>query len=718
MSTSSAAPRERMPKMSSPVGGKSGAALEIGRLIGAFQRWLNLFLAIVVLTTAAVVAATLLLKPVYTATSRIRLDPNAAHSSLTPDAASSNAAPDQAMVDTELAVVQSRSVMGDVVNDLNLQSDPEFAPAPGHDILDKIHKRLKVEREGSTYVVAINFSSHNPQTAAKAANAFAADYIANSVKTRTSTASGAAAQLNQQLTALGAQVNAADAAVATYKAQNGIATSPGGDGTVTDQQIGPLSLQLATAKSDAAAADSTARSARAQVAAGGLDSLSGASTSPVIADLQTKRNTLLESQADTNSRYGPKHPQSIKLAEQIEQVNQQLRSEEQRYVSSLEAAASAADARAAKLQAELDGLKGEQATNMRASVQADSLQRDADAKRAMYNQIAQSAQQTSQEQHNDQPTARIIEEAVPPADPSFPNRILFALLGGLLGLLLGACAVVILELTDQGVCTTSDVETGLGVAHVASIPLLTRQQLRNGGSRIAAWDFVSAKPMSRYAEVMRDIQNTVVQTTHGSGKASTVVAITSAVPSEGKTTCAVSLARVMAMSGSRVALVDCDLRRNALSKLVDPSPKGGLLEVLDGKIGVDEALVPDTTPGLTVLPLSKATFTPRLVLGGEEMARLVADLASRFDLVVLDGPPILAVADARALAALADTVLVIARWRSTPRQGVRAALDRLEQDEAKIAGVVLSQVDLKARGALQANDPAYYQEAYRAYYQE
>jgi len=712
MSTSPAAPRERAPMAS----GKSGAALEIGRLIGAFQRWLHLFLAIVVLTTVAVVAATLLIKPVYTATGRIRLDPNAAHASLTPDAASTNAAPDQAMVDTELAVIQSRSVMGDVVNDLNLQSDPEFAPPPGRDILDKIRKRLKVEREGATYVVAINFSSHSPQTAAKAANAFAADYIAESVRTRTSTASGAASQLNQQLTTLGGQVNAADAAVATYKAQNGIATSPGSEGTVTDQQIGPLSLQLATARSDAAAAESTARSARAQIAAGGLDSLSGTSTSPVIADLQTKRNTLLESQADTNSRYGPKHPQSIKLAEQIDQVNQQLRSEEQRYVSSLEAAASAADARAGKLQGELDGLKGEQATNMRASVQADSLQREADAKRAMYNQIAQSAQQSNQEQHNDQPTARVIEEAVPPSGPSFPNRILFALLGGLLGLLIGASVVVVLELTDQGVCTTDDVETGLGVPHIASIPLLTKQQLRNGGKRLLAWDFVSAKPMSRYAEVMRDIQNTVVQAGHG--KASTVVAITSAVPAEGKTTCAVSLARVMAMSGSRVALVDCDLRRNALGKLVEPSPKGGLLEVLDGKVALDQALVADTTPGLTVLPLSKAIFTPRLVLGGEEMARLIAELSARFDIVVLDGPPILAVADARALAALADTVLVIARWRSTPRQGVRAALDRLEQDEAKIAGVALSQVDLKARGALQANDPAYYHEAYRAYYQE
>jgi capsular exopolysaccharide synthesis family protein len=196
-----------------------------------------------------------------------------------------------------------------------------------------------------------------------------------------------------------------------------------------------------------------------------------------------------------------------------------------------------------------------------------------------------------------------------------------------------------------------------------------------------------------------------------------VVAVTSALPSEGKTTTSVCLARASAHAGARVAIVDCDLRRRKVTSLLGAGAEGkGLLEVLAGEATLDEVLTLDKPSGAYLVPLSRGASTAFDLFATPEMEQLLDDLAERFELVVLDTAPALAVAETRVLAARADAVIVLARWRRTPYKAVDAALKVLENAGAKVAGVALTQVDMRKQSRYGYGDPGFYYAEYKSYY--
>jgi capsular exopolysaccharide synthesis family protein len=195
-----------------------------------------------------------------------------------------------------------------------------------------------------------------------------------------------------------------------------------------------------------------------------------------------------------------------------------------------------------------------------------------------------------------------------------------------------------------------------------------------------------------------------------------VIAITSALPGEGKTTTSLCLARTAALQGARVVVVDCDLRRRTVNRLLRADPATGLLEVLSGEATLQQAIVVDEPTGAHVLPLAKSAFTPKDVFGTVAMDRLLADLRARYDLIILDTAPILPVADTRVLAPKADTVVFLARWRKTPQQAIEAAFRLLAGTGAHVGGVALTQMDMKQQTKYGYGDPGYYYAEYKKYY--
>ena len=705
---------------------RSVQPISIVDMINIFRRRWKLFATVAFFTALLTVVAAFVLPPVYLAVADIKLDPSA-HTALDLDRLATGAPPDQAIVDSEVDVMQSRDVAQAVVQKLNLTADEDFQPTFGpaskdphsaaylEATIQSVLKKLDVKRDGETYIINVGFHSKDAAKAARIANAFADEYILASVKLRVQTAQAQSVWLSDRLGKLQGEVQAADSAVATYKTNNGIMTAAIG-GTVTDQQIGTITAQLAQAESEAAAARSNYEAAQSQIARGGIDSVSSVINAPTVVQLRQKRTELISEQGDINTHYGPRHPESIKIQQQIDGVDRQIHEEATRIVSGLSADARASEARAAAMRGQLGGLKGQLSSNNRASVEADNLQRVADAKRAEYATLAATAQQASQQEHANETQAQIIARAVEPVKADFPNKPIFAALGVILGVVIGFGTVFALESIDSGVRTVEDVEGELGAPFIASAPLLTAKVLGTGRKAMQPWDFVVVKPMSGYAEAMRTARTalTLADLDHRVK----VVAVTSALPNEGKTVTAVSLARVMAMSGDKVIIVDCDLRQNALRTLPAEKPTAGLVEVLTGHAPLESVIVHDSVPGLDILPLTQVAYTPRDLFGSDSMSSLLRILRERYDQVILDGPPLLAVADARTLAMQADSVLMVARWSKTPRQAIRAALSRLEQDGSSVAGLILTLVDTKARGALSADDPAYYYGAYRAYYQD
>ncbi len=720
------------------VPGALSEPFDLAGLIGAFRRRLPLLLAVTLSVTFVAVLASLVLTPIYASTTTIKVDPTQ-RPLLDVGSAVNGAPPDQSVVDTEVSILNSRSVAEDVVRQQGLVQDPEFGERPGpldwlighHQqiktpgddafarTVTRVQKALSVQRDGTTFLIDVVFKSKDAGKSARISNSFADQYIGFSLKTRVDAASQRAAWLNQRLSALGDQAQQADAALAHYRSATGlvagsVATGTG-SGTVNDQQLAAITTALTTAEADAAAAASNAAAAHNQMSRGGSDAVAQVLSSPTIADLRRQRAEVGREQAQINARYGPKHPEAVRVQQQLEGLDQQIQDETRRIISGLDNDARAAEARVGAMRNQLNALKGEQTAHSAASVEADSLERRAEASRTIYNQVAQTAQSTTQQEHIDETPGRIMMRADAPDKPVFPNKPLFAALGLVLGLILGIGAVLIAEVLDGGLRTVEQVERELGVPFIASIPLLTRRQLSTVSAR-TPWDFLMQKPMSGFGEAFRTIRSALVLPLDH--KSASVVCLTSAVPNEGKTVTAISLARTMAMAGDRVCLVDCDLRRDVVSSLLTDKPESGLLEVLRGKAQLDDVLVADAVPGLDLLPLAHVTFTPRDVFGSEATKNLLEVLRGRYDCILLDAPPLMAVADARQLAVLADATLMVARWRTTSRVAVRAALQRLLNDGANVSGVVLTMVNPNDRGALTQSDSLYYYGNYGKYYAE
>lgn len=691
--------------------------MDLKSLVSMFSRRFWLFVSILGTVTAAVIVASLLIGPQYSATASIKVDPEAKQL-LETDARNTSPA-DSSIIDTEIEIMRSPDVAGAVVAREQLADDREFAPkkASGNrDLLttEALLGKTHVARRGSTYLVDLSVRSVSASKAERLANAMAAAYVASSRRSEVATASNQAGSLNEQLTSVGDDVRLADANVAAYRGATGITSGAGSLGTVTDQQISTIAAQLATAESDAAAARSRAQAAQGQVQAHGIDAVSEVLSSPVITDLRRQRAEVVREQAQIASNYGPLHPESVRIQKTLRDLDSQLLAESQRIVSGLVSEARAADARAGSLRGQLGVLRGQQSSNARAAVQGDSLEREAEAKRQIYNRLAQTAQQASQQERLGQARGQIVAAAVRPTAPSFPNKPLFALLGLIVGAAAGAAAVLLLEAFDTRVRSVSDVERDLGLPFLAGVPLLTGKQL---GKTQHPADFIIAKPVSGYAEAIRSIRAVLIAGLPDA-PAGRAFCVTSAIPSEGKSSLASSLARVSAMSGQRTVLVDCDLRRGNLRSLNVAGPEKGLVEVLRDGADWRTVKVADRQQRLDILAPTSQSFVTEDLVGGDAMAALLNQLKQHYDVIILDAPPVLAVADARRLAVLAEKTIVAVRWNATPREAVKTALANLEDAGVKVAGVVLTRVDTRAKDALGADNPAYYYSSYKNYYHD
>ena len=702
----------------SDLSGRS-RALDMRGLIDVFQRRLWLFLIVAGVVLAATILASLIIPPKFTAEASLKIDPSH-HSSINTEAAASSQTPDSSAVDTEVSVLRSREVAADVVRALNLVNDPELGPkkrtANDQDkavevTIDHLGSALAVGREGATYIVDVKATTKDAAKSARIANATVQAYIDFSNRSRAKAAEDQTSALTQRLSSLGAEVKDADARVAQYRSATGTVTGSGTSGTVTDQQIPTVAAQLALAQAQAAALRSKAEAARRQVASGSSEAVGQVLDSSVITDLRRQRTEIVREQAQIMARYGPRHPDYIRVANQLAQLDKQITDETNRIISGQQSDANAAESQAASLGATLNALRARQSSDSQASVQADSLQRDAEAKRTIFNQINQAAQESAQLAQLGDTQTRVVATATTPTKPSFPNKPLFAALGAVIGFVAGAAAVFVADALDPTIQTLDDVETNIGLPFIAATQYLSRAKLQETGKDAQPWDFVTAKPLSTFAEAFRTIRAKLL--VDGAGGPGKIVMITSALPAEGKTVSSVSLARIMALSGDRTILIDCDLRRNSLRNLTDGADQG-LVEVLSGAAPLDAVIQKDTATDLDLLPLSGRAFTAQDKFGGGGMAQLLETLRSRYDFIVLDGPPVLAVTDAQTLAPMVDGVILIAKHGKTPEEALRGAVQRLEG--ASIVGVVISQVKAGSFATLGPRSSLYYNKAYSGYY--
>lgn len=681
-------------------------------LIGTLRRRYLTLLLVAAGTFAAAIVLILLMSPKYDSVALIRIDP-----SRNPLSSAQSEVLDlnSEAIETEVSVLSSPDLAKIVVQKKHLDDDPEFnkgldgssGPISEADrlntVVTRVMKNLSVGREKLTYIISVKFQSRDAIKSADIANTFAETYLEMRVGSRKNNAGQQTQFLQQRLAQLGGEVKAADQELARYTAAAGI-VSGGAAGTIADQQVGPLSSQLATAESEAAAARSSLAAARRQISAGGLESVSEVRSSPVISDLRRQRADLLRAMGDIQSRDGVNHPETIKVRDQLATLDTQIRDEGNRAIGSLEAAAAAADARVGSLRSAMGSLEARQASNSQAAVKAASLEREAVSKREAYEKLSQLSLDSTQASQNSIAQAEIVNRAQPPQRPTSPNRPLLAGLGLVVALALGFGTIVTQELLAGGLSTIGDIENQFGIPVVASIPAM-RKIVRPA-------DDLLREPTTMFAEALRNARASILGVRTATPPR--IIAITSALPGEGKTTTALSFARILAMNGTKTLLIDCDVRKASLRGLVDNAPAKGLVEVLQGRAQPIEAIINDQQPGLDLMMVSKPHFSGEDLFGGNAMADLMDRMKERYQFVVLDLPPLMGVADARFLSAMADAVTFVVKWNATPVAAVETSLSWLRADSANLVGAIYTMVDPKS----QAIGGFYYFQKNSGYYRQ
>jgi capsular exopolysaccharide synthesis family protein len=518
-------------------------------------------------------------------------------------------------------------------------------------------------------------------------------------------------QIDAKLNTLRQEAEAADAALQRYSIAHGLLSAQGA--TMAEQEASSLNGQIAQARADLAERQGRLGSAREQLSRGGGGSdMTSALNSGTIGGLRQQEAESSRTLAQLRSRYGPKHPAVAQEEQRLADVHRQIQLEIDRIMSSLQAEVQVASSRVASLLGSEAQSHGKLAGNAEAQVGFLELERKATAAKLIYESFLNRSKGSAARDGIEQPIATLTAPVELPLRASSPKSALIVVLGVLFAVLGGFAAVAVAEFLDRGIKSRHDVEKRLGARYLGTIPEL-RSTL--GGLRLteSPQNYILTHPMSAFAESLRNLR--AAMTLRGR-RAPKVLVVASALPQEGKTTTAVCLARTLALSGARTVFVDCDIRRHAASDLLLAGREGGLLELLRVKQSLDQVLLDDLDSDLKILCTHEMAPDATDLLTPDVIGSVFDELRARFDFVVVDTPPILAVADAQAVASKADAVVLLARWRRTSMGAADAALDLLIGASANVVGVVLTQVDVKKFGSSQQDYYAYHK-LFKGYYQ-
>jgi capsular exopolysaccharide synthesis family protein len=709
-------------------------SLDFAAVFEAARRRYGVFLVVFAATLALAIVLILHQKPAYTATAGVMMDPRQLQ--LFQNNVSQNISGDQSLsteaVATQVALIQSRGMAEQVVDQLHLDKDPHFGTenlglrneivrgvlglfgaAPPPPILTPDEKRmvtiadvmshLEAQRLGLTYVINISYTDPSSEQAAAVANAFARVYIQQSLEIKSDANRQASAYLNSRVRELSDQAAADANTVQQYKIAHNLLGAEGA--TLTQQEISNLNQQVAAARAEVASDQARLDTARAQLGKGSNgDDVGAVLGSPVVESLRSQRAQVSGQLAVLNSRYGPRYPDVMKAQQQLQDLDVQINTEIQRVISNLQATAQVSSRRLASLEATLNQSRGTLVTDTKSVAGLVELQQKATASQTLYDNYLARFKEIMTSAGTEQSDARILSQAQVPNTPSSPRLVLDGALAVVVAAILGFIAGVVAELLDQSFGNGLEIERRVHAPCIGSIPLLSSVAK---GHPLPPVEYIVANPFSVFAESFRNLKVSVVQSSPPDGRG-VILAVTSPLSGEGKTTTSVCLGETSSLQGARTIVVDCDLRRRSLQKFMHQGPEIGLVEVVHGDAQLEDAIVVDDLTGVHYLPLSHGKLTATDIFGSVAMDSLLDQLRNRYDFVILDTAPLLALADARILAAKCDAVILLCGWRTTPEDALKSAIRLLRAAGAPLAGVSLTRVDVRKQAAHGYGDSAYY----------
>lgn len=670
---------------------------------------------------------------------------------------------DESSVLSQVEVLKSETIIGPVVDKLNLLNDPRLTnpqksllataigtvksivdvrkwfgsdeaerPADSdrrHDMIDMLSRQIAVSRVGRTYVLSISYTSIYPDLAMNVANEMANAYLLDKLNSKYEATRRAGEWLQARIDELKQQVVTSDLAVQKFRADNGLLTASGV--LVTDQQLSELNSALIVAQSESARAKAKYDRIKAIIDSGRTDAIvTDVLDSSISNELRKKYLDASKLEADISRRLGSDHIQAVRLRQEMKELERLMFEELGRIAESYQSEVTVAEAREQALRANVQEAQKVTANAGETQVQLRELQRTADTYRDLYQSFLQRYQEATQQQSFPITEARVISRASMPDVPSAPKKPMILALGVFLGIAVGGAIGAFREYRERFFRTGDQIRETLGAEFLGTIPLVPASESagrpreadmpRMIGRNSTIAQYVIDHPLSNFAETLRSTK-IAVDLAADEPRSTKVVAFVSTLPGEGKSTVAINFAQLLAMQGARCLLIDADLRNPGATRAIGRHAEKGLLEALIEGAPLEDLLLFDPKTKLAFLPAIVTRRVPHSseLLASPAMNALLRSAQRSFDYVILDLPPLAPVVDARAVASQVDNFVYVVEWGGTSRRSVQASFRSDLQILRKCAGVILNKVDEQKMHLYRAYGSSdYYYSRYASYYRE
>jgi polysaccharide biosynthesis transport protein len=704
------------------------------------QAWkIAAFVVAAVLSTWIV---SLRLTPIYESTVSIDIDRQVPTGVLGEEATRSASNDADQFIATQVKLIESDSVLRPVVDKFNLRKAEDDALEEAVDqsaaSLEApiILKHLKITRPPNTYILQISYRSSNRALAADVANEIALSYLAHTYRIRYKATASLSDFMERQLEELKAKMEKSSAAVAQFERELNV-INPEQKTSILSARLLELNSEYTKTQADRVKKEAAYNS----VQGGTLEAAQVSTQGEALKRLTENLNDAQEKFAEVKNHYGLNHPEFKKAQSRVQELESQLASTEASVRERVEVEYREAVNREAILASAVQETKSEFDHLNARSFEYQTLKREADGDKNLYEELVRKIREAGINASFQNSSIRVADPARPGLKPVFPKIWLNLLLAFLSSTFLAVAVAVLSDVLDNTVRDPDQVTRLMKTEVIGSLPAVKNWRRRlspinahsngfhangvptngmhsnghlngaslNGKSRgkdLSVVADVGYAALSTYEEAIRTLRNSILLTDFDRRLRS--ILLTSASPSEGKSTVAAHLAATHAGQGKRTLLIDGDLRRPSVHRLYQVPNSVGLSNVLLQQISWRDALVRMPEPaGLDILPAGPSTRRASDLIG-TGLAELVEEAAREYDLVVLDAPPLLGFAEPLQMASAVDGVIVVARAGNTSRTALSSVVTTLARLRANLVGVVLNEV----HGEI---SPGYYYSYYNRY---
>jgi len=557
---------------------------------------------------------------------------------------------------------------------------------------------ISVSQVRDSNIYNISYQSPDPDMAMRVVNAWAEAFIESNIERRIDSTSYARDFLQNRLQQFEEKLKESENQLLEFARANEIINLDERQ-TITTLKLQDVNSALNEAEQERIKAESIFRQLQGSSAQGFVQVLEN----PVVQQLKQAKAVLEVEYQENLKVFKPAYPKMVQLRSQIDQIQAKINEEVSNVRSSIRATYEAAKSQEELLKARLEEVKEEVAVIQDRGIQYNILKREVDTTRQLYDDILQRLKEVGVATAVEANNISVVDRAQKPEFPFKPNHRRNILLAMILGLFGGIGLAFLFEHLDDTIKHPEDVERQLGIPVLGVIPVQTKEQYRSfKGISLAL--LTQDQPRSAFAEAYRSTR-TALQFSTSDGTPRTLL-VTSALAGEGKSTTALSLAIQFAQSGKRVVIIDADLRNPSLHRGLSLENNQGLTNYLAGPAQPAEIAKPTTISNLFCIPTGPLPPNPAELLSSAKMVSLLSLAADKFDQVIIDGPPVLGLADALILGNLAGGTLIVVHAGNTRRGYVQNALKRLKQARTHLIGGVLTKLDL------QSNAYGYYYSSY------